>query len=156
MQTNNQSVIHLTSAGLKKLVEEYEELVKVKRPQILARLDQARSLGDLSENAAYQQIRRGQAFLEGRIGDLEAILKKARVVKKKSDGKVELGSRVKLKTNGQEESYLIISETEADSASGKISVVSPLGRELLGKKAGETIEIEAPVGRVVYTVLEVE
>lgn len=156
MQNADQSVIYLTPSGLKKIQGEYDKLVKVKRPEVLVKLDQARSLGDLSENAAYQQVRRQQAFLEGHIRELEGILKKAKAVQKSTSDKVELGSRVELKVDDRIENYLIVSEAEADSALGKISTASPLGKKLLGKRAGETIEIEVPAGRVVYIIVGIE
>ena len=153
MQKNT---IHLTPQGLADLQAEYRELTQVKRPTLLQQLDAARSMGDLSENEAYHQARREKELLDGRIEELEAILKRARIVKNNQNGVVQLGSRVKVKLDGEEQELIVVDENEVDVGAGKISHQSPIGQALLNKKKGDQIEVEAPIGKITYTILEVK
>lgn len=155
--TNQQKVL-LTREGLAELKKEYEELTLVKRPTVVARLAAARDLGDLTENSEYTAARQDLAFIDGRISELEEILHEAKLITKSSGvkGKVDVGCKVTLHVDGKKEVFTIVGEWEADPAEKKISHASPLGQALLGKKVGEKIEVEAPAGKVIYTILEIE
>ncbi len=148
----------LTREGLDDLKKEYDELVKTKRPAAVVRLTQARDLGDLSENSEYSASRQDLAFIDGRIAELESILHEAKVISKTngSTDKVNLGCKVTLHIDGKKEIFTIVGEWEADPMQKKISHVSPLGQALLGRKVGEKVEVEAPAGKVIYTIVEIE
>lgn len=149
----------LTHEGLEELKKEYEELTKVKRPEIVERVSDARDMGDLSENAEYSAAREELSFIDGRIEELEELLKQAVVVKEvkstNGDSGVAIGSRVRLQVEEKTEDFMVVGEWEADPIEKKISHKSPLGKALLGKKHGDTVEVEAPAGKIVYTILSV-
>lgn len=145
--------IYLTKEGLAELKKEYEELTKVKRPDVLERVAQARNLGDLSENAEYVVAREELSFVDGRIDEIEEILKQVELIaSSKSHGQVKLGSTVKVANGASKEMFTLVGEWEADPREKKISHESPLGKALLGKKVGEKVEVEAPAGKVLYTI----
>lgn len=145
--------IYLTKEGLAELKQEFEELAKVKRPEVLERVSQARDMGDLSENAEYTAAREELSFIDGRIGELEELLKGASLIHSSATkGTIKLGSKVTLHINGKKEEYAVVGEWEADPMEKKISHESPLGKALLGKKVGEKVEVEAPAGKIVYTI----
>lgn len=145
--------IYLTKEGLGELRKEYEELTTLKRPEVLQRVTQARSLGDLSENAEYVAAREDLSFIDGRIDELEELLKQATVISESHQNHmVKLGSTVSLHGNGKKLDYTVVGEWEADPTAKKISHKSPLGQALMGKRVGEKIEVEAPAGRVAYTI----
>ncbi len=153
---NSQEKILLTPEGLKKIKKEYEELVNERRKEVALRIQTARALGDLSENAEYSSAREEQAQLEGRIAELEETMKRAEVVKNsKRPVQIDIGCRVKIHLEGKDEEFHIVGAPEADPTNGKISHESPLGQALLGKKVGEKIEVEAPVGKIVYKILDI-
>jgi len=149
--------IYLTKEGLRELKEEFEQLTNTKRPDVLARVTQARSMGDLSENAEYVAAREELSFIDGRIDELEEILKQAVIIDGNSKGAkiVKLGSRVILETKGKKETFMVVGEWEADPKDKKISHESPLGKALIGKKVGEKVEVEAPAGTITYTISSV-
>jgi len=152
--------IYLTEEGLGELKKEYEELTKVKRPLILERLAEARNQGDLSENAEYTAAKDELSFLDGRIDELEELLKQATLIKeedKKVNGKevVSLGSTVTVHIDGAKEEFTVVGEWEADPTEKKISNKSPLGQALMDKAVGETIEVEAPAGKVAYKIVSI-
>jgi len=147
---------YLTKEGLQDLHKEYDELTKVKRPEVLDRVSQARNQGDLSENAEYTAARDELSFMDGRIEELEEMLKTVQVIEDTGQGTVALGSKVTLKVNGKEEMFTVVGEWEADPTAKKISHESPLGKALLGKKKGEKLEVDAPAGKVIYTVVSVK
>ena len=150
--------IYLTKEGLEELKRELEELSKVKRPDVLSRVSQARSLGDLSENAEYVAAREELSFIDGRIDELEELIKQAVLIQEshsKGNHVVKLGSRVTLNVKGKKEDFTVVGEWEADPKEKKISHESPLGKALIGKKIGEKIEVEAPAGKVIYTIVSV-
>ncbi|MBM4401991.1 MAG: transcription elongation factor GreA [Candidatus Cloacimonetes bacterium] len=153
--SNLNNEVFLTKQGLEELKKEYRELTQKKRPEILEKIQSARSLGDLSENAAYHQARREQSFIDGRILELEELLQNAKIVINQGNGIVQLGSKVKVKLDSDEQELILVSEVEADIANGKISHKSPIGQALLGKKQGDVVEVEAPVGKIRYTILNV-
>ncbi len=151
--------IYLTKEGLGVLKKELDELNKVKRPDILERVSQARSMGDLSENAEYVAARDELAFIDGRIDELEELIRQASVIHepgKKGSSLIKLGSRVILHVGGKKENFMVVGEWEADPAEKKISHESPLGKALLGKKVGEKVEVSAPAGKILYTIIEVQ
>lgn len=155
---DDQKNVLLTKEGLEKLKKEHEELTKVKHPEAVDRVARARDFGDLTENAEYSAARDELAFVEGRIQELEEILKNVQIVKttKASHGKVDVGCTVTVDISGQKDTFTVVGEWEADPTNKKISHASPLGKALLGKKAGEKIEVEAPAGKLVYTILKVD
>jgi transcription elongation factor GreA len=149
--------VQMTKEGLVALRKELDELVEVKRPKLVERLANARAQGDLTENSDYSNAKEELEFLDGRIEELEEVLKTATIVSgnNKKNG-VAVGTRVTLKTNGEKHIYEMVGEWEADPANKKISPESPLGKRLFGKKVGEKIEVEAPAGKVEYEILAIE
>ncbi|HRY91762.1 MAG TPA: transcription elongation factor GreA [Candidatus Gracilibacteria bacterium] len=151
----------VTKEGLAKLKEELENLRNVKRKEVAERLKEAISYGDLSENSEYEEAKNEQAFVEGRITELEEKVKYARIIEEKGDqATVQLGSKVLIKNlsdkKSQEESYIIVGSTEADPLSHKISNESPVGAALLDRKKGDIIKVEV-LGKVIeYEVLGLE
>ena len=149
--------IILTDEGLKKLEEELEQLKTVKRKEIAEKIKEALSFGDLSENSEYDEAKNEQAFVEARILQLEATLKNVRVLDddELNNEIISVGSKVLLKDIefDEEVTYQIVGSTEADPANGKISDESPVGKALLGRKLGETVTVEAPIGEILYEVL---
>lgn len=148
--------IYLTKKGLEELKKEHEELSKVRRPEIVVRVTEARNMGDLSENAEYHAAREELSFIDGRIDELEEMLKQAVLIddsKSHQTKGVALGSKVTLKVNGEKEDYMVVGEWEADPTEKKISHESPLGKALIGKTIGDTVEVAAPAGKIVYTIV---
>jgi len=148
-------IIQITKEGLGRLQEELRTLTDVKRPKLVDRLAAARSMGDLSENNDYVQAKEELTFMDGQISELEEVLKNAVLVTKQSNGVVALGSSVTVKNEGSH-TFHVVGEWEADPAKKMISHKSPLGVALMGKKVGEKIEVEAPAGRIVYTITKIE
>lgn len=150
--------IYLTKEGLAELKKEYDELTNKKRPDVLARVTQARNMGDLSENAEYVASREELTFIDGRIDELEIILKQAVIIRdvKSSNHEIKLGSTVTLHVNGKKEIFTLVGEWEADPENKKISHESPLGKVLIGKKVGEKVHVEAPAGKITYSVIGIK
>jgi len=148
--------VYLTQEGLEKLKGEHEELVNARRKEVAEKLQKARELGDVTENAAYDAARDEQAFIEGRISELEDILKHVEVVKESAAGEVAIGSTVRVHIDGQAQQFRVVGAHEADPTGGKISHESPLGQALLGKKVGDKVHVEAPVGKLTYHILEIK
>lgn len=146
----------LTEEGLLKLKKELEVLINERRKEIIERIQEAVAHGDLAENADYAQAKEEQAFIEGRIQELEEMIKNAELIKA-GGGRdvVSIGSTVKLKVNGQEKIYTIVGSNEANPSQGRISNESVVGQKLIGAKPNDTIEVETPVGRVRYEILEI-
>ncbi|MBA3723415.1 MAG: transcription elongation factor GreA [Candidatus Levybacteria bacterium] len=150
--------IYLTQKGFEDLKLEYKDLNDKRRPEVVERLSAAREMGDLSENAEYTAAREELSFIDGRLDELEGLLKGVEII---SDAKahgahaVDLGSQVTIKTNGKEILFTVVGEWEADPAEKKISHESPLGKALLGKAVGDEIEVDAPAGKMVYTVVSI-
>jgi transcription elongation factor GreA len=148
----------LTPEGLQKLEEELEFLITVRRPEVARDIHEAKMDGDVSENAGYEEAKRQQAFLEGRIMTVEAILKNAVIIE--SDGAsdtADLGTRVTVVEEGFEpETYTIVGSAEANPGDGRISNESPLGKALMGHKAGDTVAYQSPGGRIEMEILEIE
>jgi transcription elongation factor GreA len=148
---------HLTLAGLAALQTEHDGLVTRTRPEVIARIKAARELGDLSENADYEAARKEQSFLEGRVQQLEKMIKNAVIIETEGTGSiVGLGSTVIIATDRHgEETFTIVGSAEADVKSGKISFTSPIGRALMGRRAGETVRVHVPAGTLDYTIVRV-
>ncbi len=152
--------VYMTEEGLQQLQEELDELINVRRPALAERLHFAIKQGDLSENADYIQAKEEQGFLEGRILELQEMLRNAQIIRKSavSSGLVELGSHVTVREEGTDERevYHLVGPTEANPARGKISYVSPLGKALLGHKVGDEVAVSAPAGEIRFEILAVE
>jgi transcription elongation factor GreA len=156
---NENTVVYLTSEGLEKIKAELEHLKNERRVEISRRLQQAISLGDLSENAEYDNAKQEQAFVEGRILDLEDSLRRAQIIKNngRSD-RVQVGSTVLICEEGYDdevETYYIVGVHEADPGNGRISNESPIGRALLGARVGQVVSAEVPAGLIRFTVKEI-
>ena len=156
---NTERVV-LTSAGAEKLRAELKNLKSVERPKVIAAIAEARSHGDLSENAEYDAAKEQQGFIEGRIAELESSLSIAEVINPKTiavAGKVVFGARVELYDDEKdsEVTYQLVGNLEADLEQGKISISSPIGRALLGREEGDEVEFNAPGGKRLYEILKV-
>ena len=149
--------VHITKEGLEELRIELAELTDIKRPQLIDRVAKARDYGDLSENAEYSNSREELALIEGRIEELEDIITRAQIISNTpvSGKQVVLGSKITVKINGSEHMFTVVGEWEADPLEKKISHDSPLGKALLGKKEGETVEVEAPAGKLTYHITKI-
>jgi transcription elongation factor GreA len=147
---------HLTQQGVDELKKELAELIAL-RSEIAGRIKTAREFGDLSENMEYSAARQDQERNEARISEIEHILANVQVITApKNDGKVVLGSTVKLKSDaGKTKEFQVVGTVEADPLSGKISDESPIGVALMGKKNGEKIEIKLPAETISYTIVEI-
>lgn len=154
--TVNDKKIYLTQKGLDDLKKEYEEITKIKRPEVVLRLAAAREMGDLSENAEYTAAREELAFIDGRIEELEMLLKQVVIIEDHhGDKMISLGSEVTVKVNGKKVIFHLVGEWEADPEKQKISHESPLGKALIGKTVGDEIEVEAPAGKMIYTIVAI-
>jgi transcription elongation factor GreA len=138
----------LTKEGLRQLEEEVEQLVTVRRGEVAERIRQARDFGDIAENAEYTEAKNEQSLLEGRIQTLEAMIRNAVLIEDepREVGVVAVGARVKVELEDGEEDYAIVGPAEADPLHGRISNESPLGRALIGHKAGDEVEWTSPSG----------
>lgn len=150
--------VHLTKEGLENIKNEYQTLVDVKRPEVVERLSESRQLGDLAENNEYIQARQELSFMDGRIAELEAVIKKVVLINDNHNccQKVSLGCRITVQTETKDAHvFWLVGEWEADPLSKKISCTSPLGKSLLGKKVGEKVEVDAPAGKISYTITQI-
>jgi len=152
-------VSYYTEEGLKKLQEELNRMKTVERPRISQQIAEARDKGDLSENAEYEAAKDAQGMLELRISKMEDVLANARVLDKSQmdTSKVLVLTKVKIKNkdNGSIMTYTLVAENEADLKTGKISVSSPIGKGLLGKKVGDTAEIHVPSGKILFEIISI-
>ncbi len=155
---NNEELL-LTKDGLEKLENELNHLRTVKRKDIAARIKEAISYGDITDNSEYEDAKNEQAFIEGRIITLEKMLRRARILEKddNDDFNISLGSTVKLKdvNSGKEFEYTLVSTAEADPTEKKISNESPVGKSLIGLCVGDEVEVKVPAGLMKYRVEEV-
>ncbi|MGN1063536.1 MAG: transcription elongation factor GreA [Alphaproteobacteria bacterium] len=151
--------VPMTSQGYQTLTEELKRLKYVERPRIVAAIEEARGHGDLSENAEYHSAREQQSFTEGRIMELEGALSHAQVIDPKnlSGDKVLFGATVSLSDDetGDEKSYQIVGQYEADLEHGKISLLSPIAKALIGKQIGDIVDVKTPKGEKSYEILDV-
>jgi transcription elongation factor GreA len=149
---------YLTPEGEAKLKAELEELKGPRREDLAARLRSAIQMGDLSENADYHKAKEDQGFLEGRIQEIEAILRNSVLIEKSSSRDVvSIGDHITIQEDGFDpETYHLVGPTEADPRNGKISYESPIGKALMDKKVGEVAEAEAPGGKIKFKILKIE
>ena len=146
----------ITQEGYNKLKEEHDLLSTVRRKEIAERIERAKELGDLSENAEYSEAKDAQALNEGRVIELSSILKNVTIVDKVSDGEhIVMGSTVIAKIDGKDKEYTIVSFNEADPLNGLISNESPLGVAFIGRRKGESVEVETPRGVMHYKIVKV-
>lgn len=154
------SAIPLTTLGAVRLQAELHRLKTVERPAVITAIAEARAQGDLSENAEYDAARERQAFVEGRIQELEGTLSNAQIIDPKAleaDGKAVFGATVEIEEleSGEKVTYQIVGDVEADIRSNMISVSSPVARALIGKSKGDVVEVMAPAGVREYEVINV-
>jgi transcription elongation factor GreA len=151
--TNDNAVL-VTKGGLQKLKEELENLKNIRRKEVAARLKEAISYGDLSENSEYEEAKNEQAFIEGRILELEHKIKHAKIIKGAHTESIQIGSVVKLKKTGAKEAseYTIVGTTEADPFENKISNESPIGEAIMDKMKGDKVTVKTPSGDIKYEV----
>ena len=151
--------VPLTIKGFAALEEELKHRQQVERPRIIQAISEARALGDLSENAEYHAAKEAQSLNEGRILELESLISRAEIIdiSKLSGDKVKFGATVKLVDEDTEEerTYQIVGEPEADVRSGRVSITSPIGRALIGKTVGDTVEVTTPGGGKSYEIVGV-
>ena len=152
--------IFLTQAGYEKLKDDLDHLIKVRRKEISQQIMEARLKGDLKENAEYDAAKEAQASLENKISELEYKLSKARIIERENitKDKIYIGATATLLDldSQNNEVYTLVSKEEADYSSGKISIESPIGKALLGKKIDEIVKIEIPAGELNYKVIKIE
>jgi transcription elongation factor GreA len=152
----NNKPTYISKDGLEKLRHELEEMVSIRRPEIAQRIHDAKEHGDLSENAEYEDAKNEQAFVEGRIQTLEALIKNATIIDEHhSNDHVQIGSTVKVAGPDGSQSFTIVGSTEAKPAEGRISNESPVGRALLGKKKGENVTVTVPAGDLDYKIVSI-
>lgn len=146
-----------TKEGYQKLIDEYDYLTKVRREEIKVAIAEARAFGDLSENAEYTEARKDQTKVESRILELEELIRNAKVIDDDviDTSVVSIGSTVKIEKAGQTFEYSIVGSNEADPAAFKISDQSPIGKKLIGTRAGAEVSVEVPSGKITLKVLEV-
>lgn len=146
----------LTREGYERIRRELDELKNVKRKEVAQRLQEAKELGDLSENAEYVEAKNEQSFIEGRVVELENLLKTATIVDSPSDAHaVHVGSTITVRGHRGERSFTIVGSNEADPVNGKISNESPFGKASIGKEVGSTITVEAPTGKTEYQLVAI-
>ncbi len=152
--------ILLTQEGYEKLEKELHNLIHVKRREIAKRIKSAREFGDITENSEYDDAKNEQAFIEGRIKEIEIMLRNARIVKDDeiTGDTVTLGTTVELREEetGEEFAYTIVGSAEADPLNFKISNESPIGKAIIGHKKGDTVKVDVPSGMMRYTILSIE
>ena len=149
--------IQVTQEGFAALKAELLELQTDRRPAVLERLAKARAMGDLRENSEYTAAKEEQAFIEGRIRELEELIKQVEVIAvTTSTNTIQIGNSVVVKTKTGEDTFHIVGDFEADPMNKKLSQNSPIGKALIGKKVGETVEVDVPAGKMIFTVIEIK
>lgn len=152
--------IHVTEEGLESLKAEYDELVNVRRPEIVRTVAAAREEGDLRENAGYHAAKHDQGMIEGRIRELESMLRRIEIIDTDaaaaSTSSVRLGSTVTIDVEGDKETYTIVGAVEANPAEGRISNLSPFGKALMGARVGQTVNVTTPAAVLQARVLSIE
>ncbi len=150
---------YMTEDGLARLKKELDQLISVERPDISRQIAEARDKGDLSENAEYDAAKEAQGLLEMKIARLEDMVANARIIdeSKIDTSQVQILNKVKIKNTGNNQlvEYMLVSESEADIKSGKISVATPIARGLLGKKVGDIVDIKVPSGTISFEIMEI-
>jgi transcription elongation factor GreA len=152
----NNKPAYLSKEGLEQIRQELEELVNVRRAEVASRIHEAKEHGDISENAEYEDAKNEQAFVEGRIQSLSALIKNAVVINENhSTTHVQIGSTVTLQSDDGKEKFMIVGSAEAAPAEGRISNESPVGRALLGRKKGDTVVVTVPAGDTSYKIVSI-
>jgi transcription elongation factor GreA len=154
---SNKKEVFLTAKGFTDIESELDELKRVKRPEIIKAIKEARALGDLSENADYHAAREEQAIIEGRIQELEYMIEHASIISEEASDVVKIGSSVVIRYEEEDlEEYKIVGSTEADPFENKISNESPIAKALLGKKKGSKVMVESPNGEYEIELVEIK
>ncbi|MFZ2803890.1 MAG: transcription elongation factor GreA [Patescibacteria group bacterium] len=149
-------ITYISPEGLEKLQAELKYLKTVRRRELAERIDAAKSLGDLSENAEYHEAKDELAFAEGRVQQIQEMLKNVSLIESgQTGGVVRIGTAVEVEVNGKKKTYTIVGSNEADPVAGYISNESPLGETFLGHKVGDTVEVETPAGLTSYKIVSV-
>jgi transcription elongation factor GreA len=152
----NNKPTYLSRDGLEKLRAELDEMTNVRRAEVATRIHDAKEHGDLSENAEYEDAKNEQAFVEGRIQTLEALIKNATIIDEKhSTEHVQIGSTVSVESDDGKQTFTIVGSTEASPREGRISNESPVGRALLGRKKGDKVVVRVPAGDFSYTIVTI-
>ncbi|MBL8031257.1 MAG: transcription elongation factor GreA [Candidatus Doudnabacteria bacterium] len=147
----------LTPEGLSKLNEELKHLIEVKRKEVIERIREAAAHGDLSENADYAQAREEQSFIEGRIQEIEEMVKNAEIITASTQHNIiSIGSTAVVKVAGKEQKYTIVGSNEANPSEGKISNESLVGKSLLGKRVGDKVSVTTPAGETIYEITAIQ
>ncbi len=147
---------YLSKEGLAKLREELDQMINIRRAEVAARIHEAKQHGDITENAEYEDAKNEQAFVEGRIQSISALIKNAVVISEThSTTHVQIGSTVNVQSEDGKERFTIVGSAEADPGAGKISNESPVGRALLGHKKGDTVVVSVPAGSWTYKILSI-
>jgi transcription elongation factor GreA len=151
--------VPMTPEGYQNLKEELERLISEERPKVIKAIAEARAHGDLSENAEYHAARERQSFIEGRIQELQAKIAAAEVIdpSKVNQKRVAFGARVKVYDSNLDEEFefVLVGPDETNVKEGKISITSPVGKALIGKEVGDTVEVKAPAKTIQYEILEI-
>ncbi|OES44295.1 transcription elongation factor GreA [Domibacillus iocasae] len=157
---SNEKVYPMTREGKEKLEQELEQLKSVKRKEVVERIKIARSFGDLSENSEYDSAKEEQAFVEGRIGTIETMIRNAKIIEasEMNADEVSLGKTVTFieLPDGEEESYTIVGSAEADPFEGKISNDSPIAKSMLGKRVGDKVIVQTPAGEMNVKIVSID
>lgn len=153
---NMSDKIQFTQEGFDNLKLEHEDLVGTRRAKAVDRLAKARAMGDLSENSEYSAAKEELAFVEGRIKEVEELLKKAEIIHSKASDGITVGTDVIVEKDGKEETFSIVGEFEANPLNKKLSSTSPIGKSLLGKKEGDIVIVEVPAGKLKYKILKIK
>jgi transcription elongation factor GreA len=152
----NNKPAYLSREGFEKLREELDEMVNVRRAEVAARIHDAKEHGDITENAEYEDAKNEQAFVEGRIQALSALIKNAVMIEQNhSTTHVQIGSTVTVQSEDGKEKFTIVGSAEAAPAEGRISNESPVGRALLGHKKGEVVDVSVPAGQYSYKIISI-
>lgn len=147
---------YISADGLEKLQQELQNLKTVRRRETAAKIESAKALGDLSENAEYHEAKDEMAFIEGRILEIQHILKNVSLIDQSATkGAVRIGSKIEAETNGKKKTFTIVGSNEADPTQGLISNESPLGNAFLGHSQGDEVEVSTPAGTQMYTILTI-
>jgi transcription elongation factor GreA len=155
IQVAKQHEFYLTKEGIAELEAELKDLKSNKRKEVASALKEAKEFGDLSENTDWDDAKAKQLFIEGRIAEIENILKHAKVIEKTASDIVEVGSTVHVEIENDEHIFQIVGSTEANPEQGKISDESPIGKALLGKRVGEHATVEIPAGTITYKIKKI-
>lgn len=149
--------VQLTQEGFENIQKELNELVNVKKPEAVERLQKARAMGDLRENSEYSAAKEELAFVDGRIQELQMLINNSTIISTsaKANG-IQIGCTVIVEKEGKSEEYSIVGEFEANPMERKLSSTSPIGSALINKKVGETVEVEVPAGKLIYKIVEIK